>query len=207
MPSSPWTSPTAPPAPAPRRRRTPLLVAAGVALVLIASIGYAASHSSHPTTSADHPQSSGPAAAGGGASSPSPSPSPSASAKVRSGPADVTVDSNDQDIVDFDDNPPMAVPLHAGGDHFVVEFTSGAPTLSDWDGKMTIAKYPASVPAPTKDQCVTAINRDGSYMTGDLSVGDRFCYQTPEGRITYIVVAAVPVGIGPLRLTATVWEQ
>jgi serine/threonine protein kinase len=214
--AAPGPAPLVPPvpfaAPAANRRRAPVLVAAAVGVVLVGAVGYAmADRGSHPDAAAGGHQGPGstaprtPGAPGSqnGAAAQQTSAAPAAP-KVRFGPGDVTISSNDLDFLDLDASTPMAVPNRAD---IMVIFTSGAPSITDYDGRMALAKYPASGPAPTAAQCAETINRIGTYTSGDVSVGDRFCYKTSQNRIAYLVASAVPTGIGPLRLTVTVWEQ
>ncbi|MFI9274156.1 serine/threonine-protein kinase [Kitasatospora sp. NPDC052896] len=193
------------------RRRLPLLIGAAVALAVVCGLVYASTdHGQTPNTSAgQHPSTgqtpasgSSASAGSGGAGQAGPSPSTSSVvAKIRSGPADFTVEANG--YMDLDASTPIATAQQ--GDITVMD-TTGAPNLFVSDSRLAIAKLPASGPDPTPDQCADLINRDGSYNTDPLSSGDRFCYKTREGRMAYLVIKSVPAGLGPLRLTITVWE-
>lgn len=200
------------------RRRLPLLVGAAVALAVVGGLVYAATdHSGSPSTSADQhpgtgqtpssgqaPTSGSPAPSVSGQASASPPASPSASppvAKIRSGPADLTVNANG--YMDLDAGTPVAAAQR--GDILVMG-TTGAPTLFVSDSRLAIAKLPASGPDSTPAGCADLISRDGGYNTDPLSSGDRFCYKTREGRMAQLVIKSVPTGLGPLRLTVTVWE-
>ncbi|MER5640138.1 serine/threonine-protein kinase [Kitasatospora sp. NPDC002227] len=204
------TPPPRPPAPSARpatsRRRLTLLIGAAVALAVLGGVVYATTNTDHgrgpDTAEGRQPSSSAPATGTSSHPAQASTPPSAAVAKVRSGPAELVVQTNG--FMDLDVNPPVATATQRGD--LMVEGTTAAPALLVNSSRPALAKLPASGPAPTPAACATLIAGDGGYSADPVVAGDRFCYRTRQGRMAYLVATSVPHGLGPLRLTVTVWE-
>ncbi|MGR6998398.1 hypothetical protein ACU686_10360 [Yinghuangia aomiensis] len=58
---------------------------------------------------------------------------------------------------------------------------------------------------PTRDECSRAIGKNGTYTSGEMKAGTRYCLQTDEGHIAYLRVATVPTYTS-VTFDVTVWE-
>ncbi|GAA4968958.1 hypothetical protein GCM10023205_37730 [Yinghuangia aomiensis] len=119
------------------------------------------------------------------------------------GPLKITL-TEDSSYVDLDNSKPFPGPSDKGAD-----VTTGfmLPTQDLYPPKSgnVMAVSSPDGPEPTKADCLSLIQKNGTYTSGKLTSGTRLCLQTDEGRIAYLRLTAVPTRKA-LMFEATVWE-
>ncbi|MGA4545134.1 hypothetical protein ACPA54_34610 [Uniformispora flossi] len=124
-------------------------------------------------------------------------------AKVLAGPTKFTLSSG-SNYVDLDSSSPVPRPAGKGADA-TVGFNVPPPAL-DVPGSSNVLALVADQGAePTRDECSRAIGKNGTYTSGEMKVGTRYCLQTDEGHIAYLRVATVPTYTS-VTFDVTVWE-
>ncbi|GAA4992403.1 hypothetical protein GCM10023205_76150 [Yinghuangia aomiensis] len=124
-------------------------------------------------------------------------------AKVLAGPTKVTLSSG-SNYVDLDGSSPVPRPAGKGADA-TVGFNVPPPSL-DVPGSGNVLALAGNQDAePTRDECSRAIGKNGTYTSGEMTVGTRYCLQTDEGHIAYLRVATVPTYTS-VTFDVTVWE-
>lgn len=107
--------------------------------------------------------------------------------------------------LDLDTAPPMAMPSAKSAD-LVVLFAVGTPGLVTEGSTPTLAVLPAEGPDPTAAECAEAVDKRGTYQTGDLTRGARFCTESDEGHLAYLRVVSGVAIEAPVRFQVTVWK-
>ncbi|MGW0660973.1 hypothetical protein [Streptodolium elevatio] len=131
-------------------------------------------------------------------------PAADAPRKVLVGPVEVTIDSA-KSYLELDTAPPMATQSNKSAD-VVALFNLGDPSLQSEGSTNTIGLLPPEGPDPTPSDCEEAVDKRGTYNSGDLVRGTRLCVETDEGHIAYLrVISGVSIG-APVRFQITVWE-
>lgn len=133
------------------------------------------------------------------------SPTKSARAdRVLFGPDVVEADTTDNgSYIELDSPEPIVQSTSKGAD-IIFWAPIGDPGLFVPESASNLALLPASGPAPTAEECVESVERNGSY-SADVKRGDRFCLVTDESRVAYLRVVTAP-DRGTGKLDVTVWE-
>lgn len=144
-----------------------------------------------------------------GQEQPTPSPTKSTAAdQVLYGPGEVTADVSEGGAVyiELDTTEPLtAHNTDLKGADIIYQASGDAPGLDVPDSASHLAPLPASDSAPTAEQCIEAVERNGVYAA-DAKRGADFCLLTGEGRVVHFRVVAAPPGRGIGKLDVTVWE-
>ncbi|NUS58329.1 MAG: hypothetical protein HOV66_26285 [Streptomycetaceae bacterium] len=168
------------------------------------STGGSSDRSSDGNGSARSANTAAPQAGGNpGAGSNPTAPAAGQPAKVLAGPTKVTLSSG-SNYVDLDSSSPVPRPAGKGADA-TVGFNVPPPSL-DVPGSSNVLALVANQGAdPSRDECSRAVGTNGTYTSGEMTVGTRYCLQTDEGHIAYLRVATVPTYTS-VTFDVTVWE-
>ncbi|MEU8135569.1 hypothetical protein [Streptodolium elevatio] len=124
--------------------------------------------------------------------------------KVLVGPVEVTIDGA-KSYLELDTVPPMATQSNKSAD-VVALVNVGDPSLQSEGSTKTIGLLPPEGADPAPADCEEAVDKRGTYNSGELARGTRLCVETDEGHMAYLrVVSGVSIS-APVRFQVTVWE-